>query len=463
MKPLSRRALLRGAAGLAIGLPFLDAMLPTGRTARADDKKPPRRLILIHTPDGFLMERWTCPITGTSASLTDPKFPISDTIKAFSPILSDCLFLEGVQNSSALDSRSPAQGHPGGTTSMFTGAWAGPGNQYAGGPDKTAGPPEYISIDHAISNGLGQVTRFPALYAGVRVLDNSIARRPFYGESQAILAPEQDPHKVFSTVFGGLDPSQLAALKEQGTERQFVLDSMKGDYQSLRCKLGSADRQRLDGHITQIDELAGRLKLIGGGMSCAVPPTVPASLDPNDFDSAPTLTTTMLDMVAMAFACDLTRVVGFQLHASDADGGGVYSWLDHPTDFHDISHREGDDPEDKIAQADAWRAAQIVHLVQTLKSLKEADGSTVFDNTTILWTSEIGNGSSHDYHLPAWNIIGSGQGYFKTGRYLKFAGDQTTRHNLLLLHYLKMFGLDTSKGFGHPDYAKGTPLPGLTG
>ncbi|MFS8069833.1 MAG: hypothetical protein ACMG6S_26000, partial [Byssovorax sp.] len=60
MKPLSRRHLLRGAAGLALGLPFLDAMLPVGgiRTAAADPSKPPRRVIFLTTPDGFMMDRW---------------------------------------------------------------------------------------------------------------------------------------------------------------------------------------------------------------------------------------------------------------------------------------------------------------------------------------------------------------------------------------------------------------------
>jgi hypothetical protein len=170
----------------------------------------------------------------------------------------------------------------------------------------------------------------------------------------------------------------------------------------------------------------------------------------------------MMDLIAMTLACDLTRVIGFQLHAPDMDGDGIYSWLGHQMIYHQISHLEGDTPEDKLEQADRWRAQQIMYLVGKLQSLKEADGSTVFDNTTILWTSEVGRGWSHDYAEPAWNIIGTGQGYFEGGRYLKLAGDQSSRHNLLLLHYLQYFGLDVSAGIGHPDYAIGAPLPGLT-
>jgi hypothetical protein len=83
MKPLSRRHLLRGAAGLALGLPFLDAMMPFGsiRSAAADTPHPPRRVVFLTTPDGFFMDGWKCPIKGKEASLLDPAFPFSPTVK----------------------------------------------------------------------------------------------------------------------------------------------------------------------------------------------------------------------------------------------------------------------------------------------------------------------------------------------------------------------------------------------
>ena len=123
MKLLNLRHLLRGAAGLALGLPFLDAMMPSGsvRSASADTAHPPRRVVFLITPDGFMMDRWKCPIQGSEASLLDPAFPFSDTVKQFQSIAKDCLFLEGVPMTSALDPRNPAQGHPGGTGAVRAG------------------------------------------------------------------------------------------------------------------------------------------------------------------------------------------------------------------------------------------------------------------------------------------------------------------------------------------------------
>lgn len=466
---LSRRHMLRGAAGLALGLPFLDAMLP-GRTsglrsAKADPTKPPKRVVFLLTPDGFEMDRWKLPVTGSEAKLTTDlvsKSMLSEFGKPENDILDKCLFIEGVPMSSALDSRNPAQGHPGGTGAVFTGGFAGPGSQYGGSPTNfSVGPPIWESIDQLLAAQLAKATRFPSMYAGVHVSDNTLARRVFFAKGQTSITPEADPYKLLATIFGDLDPAALAKAKQTAAERTFVMDAIKGDYQSLRCKLDSPDRTRVDQHLSMVEGLLGRLNLAAGGLSCAMP-SVPSGLDKNKFDQAPALAKSMMDLVAMAFACDLTRVVGFQLHAPDMDGDGIYSWLGHDMIFHQISHREGDTPEDKIVAADRWRAQQIMYLVSKLQSMKEADGSTVFDNTTILWASEIGRGWSHDYKDVAWHIIGNGQGYFQTGRYVKFDGTTASRHNLLLKHYLRYFGFDVTTPIGHPDYAKGDPLAGIS-
>lgn len=467
---LSRRHLLRGAAGVALGLPFLDAMVPAHgvlRSANAEptpSSRPPKRVIFLLTPDGFEIDRWKLPVTAAATPLT-PALVASSTLSEFGKpennILDRCLFLEGVPMSSALDPRNPATGHPGGTGAVFTGAFAGPGSQYGGSPTNfSVGPPQYESLDQILAGQMGKLTRFPAMYVGVHVSDNTLARRVFFAKGQTSITPEADPYKVLATVFGELDPAALAQAKARAAERTFVMDAIRSDYKSLRCRLDGGDRVRLDQHLSHVEGLLGRLNVAAGGLSCNKP-TVASGLDKNNFKTAPALTTSLMDLVAMSLACDLTRVVGFQLHAPDMDGDGIYSWLGHDMIFHQISHREGPTPLDRIQQADRWRAQQIMYLVRKLQSMKEADGSTVFDNTTILWTSEIGRGWTHDYREPAWNIIGNGQGYFKTGQYLKFPGTTASRHNLLLLHYLRYFGFDTAGGIGHADYAKGAPLSGV--
>ncbi|MEM9072719.1 MAG: DUF1552 domain-containing protein, partial [Myxococcota bacterium] len=67
-KPLSRRTLLRGAGGVALGLPFLEAMLRPGRTI-AQPGEIPRRVVFFWTACGPNVNTWWPTGSGRSYSL----------------------------------------------------------------------------------------------------------------------------------------------------------------------------------------------------------------------------------------------------------------------------------------------------------------------------------------------------------------------------------------------------------
>ncbi len=456
MKPLSRRALLRGAAGAAVALPLLDAMVPLRgfSSARGQAVKPPKRILFFLTPGGFHMDAWKCAVAAGGESRTVALSPI---LSAFSAIRNECLFIEGVPLTSAEDPRTCAAGHPQGTSAVFTGAFAGPGTMYGGNTTCTVGPPEFESIDQTLARAVGAATRFPSLHVGSMVQGNVVAKRVFYAKGQTLISPQSDPAKVFQTLFGTFTPPGSTA-QTQLEERRYLLGSVMAEYKALRCQVGSEDRQRLDRHVDELQGLSTRLGLTGGGSACKKP-TAPTGINATAFDQMPQVNRAMMDLVAMAFACDLTRVVGFQMHAPDMDSNGIYSWLGHDTIWHLITHQMGTDPLQRIQDTNLWQAAQLLYLVQKLKGLQEADGSSVMDNTVIVWTSEIGRGWTHDPRDVAWHLIGKGQGYFDTGKYIRFSGNPTTRHNRLLLHLLHYFGVEAA-GFGHPDY-QGSALPGI--
>ena len=50
MKPLSRRTVLRGAGGIAVALPFLEAMVGRTRTIHAAEGDPPCYAASRYTP-----------------------------------------------------------------------------------------------------------------------------------------------------------------------------------------------------------------------------------------------------------------------------------------------------------------------------------------------------------------------------------------------------------------------------
>ena len=74
-KHLSRRTMLKGA-GVALGLPLLDAMIPAATALAATAAAPKPRLGFVYFPHGAVMDRWKPAAVGTSFELsTDPRAP----------------------------------------------------------------------------------------------------------------------------------------------------------------------------------------------------------------------------------------------------------------------------------------------------------------------------------------------------------------------------------------------------
>lgn len=460
---LDRRTVLRGAGGAMIALPWLQAM----RTARAA-AAPPRRLVIVYSPNGHNMDTWKCPV----AAADPTSFTFAPGVKPLEPLKDRCLFLEGVGNFSGADRRTYAQGHPGGCTSMLTGSWAGPGSYYNGGKDNPgAGTPYHESIDDYIASRVGSATKLPAYYLSGFPSETALYSRPFYtrraGQERAEMIPlVANPTAVYKDLFTNLTPPKTdPAAQARLALRKSILDAAMADYRSLRCRLGAADRMRLEQHAAGLAELEGRLMQppsAAVGASCKAP-AEPASPD-GKFAGVGAVVRLQLDLVAMALACDVTRVIGFQFWKSDGDCRIVPSFVNGQTVcHHETSHlMGGGDARARMTELDAYYAGGIKYLADKLSAMPEGDGS-VFDHTVILWVSEWGNGWEHEgsYKNMAHALIGHGGGYFQTGRYLKYAATQTNAHNRLFASLAQYMGVDTDT-FGAPEYCAGGALPGLT-
>jgi hypothetical protein len=240
-----------------------------------------------------------------------------------------------------------------------------------------------------------------------------------------------------------------------------VIDAVLGDMKALRCQLGASDRQRLDGHMTNLSEIQKVVSVppATSGKGCATPAS--PTLTDRSFANARQVIPVQMDLMAAALACDLTRVACLSISHSDFANDAVYGWLGHTAQHHNISHLMGTDPRGKMVQIGQWHAQQVMYLVNKLKAVQEPNG-TLWDNTVILWVAECGDGWSHDARRPPFMILGgAGSGYFKTGRYLKYAGGTANSHNRLLQHFLLYMGVPTT-GVGAAEYNEGGPLPGIT-
>jgi hypothetical protein len=432
---LSRRALIRGAGGVALALPFLEAMTP--RQARAAAAAP-RRLLTFFTENGVVPSNWFP--TGSEQAWT---MPVS--LAPLMPFQKNLIVFEGLDH--VASGSNGGGGHQRGKTAAFTAQ--GNNNGRALG----------ISIDQAIANQIGMTTRFKSIEASVWV--KGILRDGVYfsGPGQ-IIVPEDDPALLFARMFSDAppsmptgDPAQFARLRAR---KRTILDQTMEQYRRLSAQVGAGDRTRLDAHVTAIRSLEQSLGLLDGGtVGASAGCKTPAPVNPIDF-----ITTgkAQMDLLAMGLACDLTRVASLQWRSSLT----AFPWINVNSEHHVLSHQTGSAGADaSLTKICTWHTEQFAYLLGLLKSAPDSDGTTLLDNTLVYWPNELANGRHKLQSVPIVIATGdftaaSGQ-KLPTGRYLKYPGG--TMDSGLLTRLGQIFGLPIDN-FGGAQWHRG-PLPNL--
>jgi len=437
-----RRAVLRGAFGAAIGLPWLESLV--SRRARAASTTFPTRFVVMFSPNGTLPARWTP--TGSASN-----FNLSPILSPLAAHQGDLVVIQGV------DQRGGGgDGHQNGIGGMLTGQLLNPG-PFAGVGSAPAGWPNGPSVDQRVAEVLGNDTKLRSLELGVQVGPADNWGRMVYRAANQPQPPEDDPAQVYATVFADLhaDPVALAALRAR---QKSILDAVGAQYARVGARLDAADRARLDQHLTAGREIEMRLTVpFASATSFCHDPTPPAAATTRN-DDFPAIGALQLDLLVMALACDITRVASLQWSRSVSQVR--FTWLDPAITqgHHDLSHKPDNDPDavDSLTRINRWYATQLATLMDKLAAVPEGDG-TLLDHTLILWSNELAIGNVHSRTDAPYVLGGRAGGRLATGRFLKYPGD--VPHNNLLVSLLNAMGIP-DQTFGKPDWCTG-PLPGL--
>ena len=121
-------------------------------------------------------------------------------------------------------------------------------------------------------------------------------------------------------------------------------------------------------------------------------------------------------LAALAFSCDMTRVVLII-------GNLARGELEIPAgkDFHqDIAHRANSDPEAARVMTDfnVAYARHFATLVGHLDGISDG-GGTLLDNTIATWLTELATGP-HDLDSVPYVLAGKGAGFLRTGQYVRY-------------------------------------------
>lgn len=452
---LHRRSLLRGAAGVALALPFLDAMLP--RHAAAQAAAMPLRFGVFFSSNGVIDADWT-PQGG------EKDFTLSTSLAPLAPHRADINIVQGLNaESSYLQEGNP---HDLAMAHMLTGMRMQGSNFGRAGHilDGTAGGP---SVDQALAKVIGGQTKLRSLELGVQstITDlEPMVTRMSYGGPNDPRTPLDDPKQVFTRLFGDTLASQ-AEIEALHKRQKSVLDAVLAEFNAVNATLGYDDKQKLERHAEAIRDIERQLDLMSmpTGAGCKVP-TMPPTVDVNSFydctrDGRPNkclagfdvIGKAQMDLMVLALACDLTRVASLQW--STAESTIVHSHINLVDEHHLMSH----DIKNKaplMTKVNVWYAQQFAYLLSELKKIPEGNG-TLLDNLLLFWPNELSQAEVHDRRNLPYVLAGKAQGKVPTGRYLKYKGDP---HNKLLATFMNIFGVNVN-GFGEAMFPG--VLPGI--
>jgi hypothetical protein len=433
-----RRALLQGAAGAALCLPLLEALAP--RTSRAGNPTAPKRLIFIFAPVGF---KHTATYKPTDTPSNGCPYTLPAVLAPFAPLQKKVTIVGNLQNNIAV--AKGGDNHAAGTGALLT---CQPANE----TDSTV--TNGISVDQVYAKTLS--TPIASLILGVD--DHYSNSQPTLGsniswqDATTPLASESDPVRLWQRLFANLSltPAQLAALRKQQTS---VLDYVNQSATALRGKLGTGDQARIDQYVAGIAALQSKL---GANSTCVTPiPTAPTVSFTTDGSSSDVNTTglnatidTMSDLVAHAFACDLSRVVTLKLGGIQSTG---LQFLGFPDQHHALSHVPDDptvDPKcgltngQKLDAICTWEMQRIYHLLSALDGIMDVDGNTILDNTLVFVGSDVGDGAAHTHDQMPVFLAGGGGKILKMGKHVLPANPQPFAS--LFVSMLQWAGMSTT-------------------
>lgn len=447
MKRLSRRAVLRGAGGIALALPLLDVMSPKDAKAQASG---PRRIIFEFKPNGDQVSR-------RFVDAHPSNFVFDEFLEPLEPYRNELLILNRLDKRIYnLPARERADNHQQGGVALAP--WpSGEGDFPVGGESRTIGYVLGPSADYVIGERvLAANPTVPHRHLVFRVGDreNNIWNLQSHGGpvgTKNPQFPETDPFAAHARLFG-LTNDASDDVSSRIALRKSMLDLVQEENKALLPRVSYADRAKIEQFSQSIRDLERTLE----PPACDITGLSGERVNPYDPSNHQLLGAAFQQLIALSFSCDLSRSVSFAWGACAS--GRVYTNLGHNEGHHDISHNSSESAFAKIRQIHRHLWTLSTGLYDVLQSTPEGDG-TLWDNTLVVHWNELGQG---DVHSPDDSLVvfaGGAGGYFKRGQLLDFRNDVGFTEMLTsCFHYM---GFEDVEAFGDPRLTTGGPVPDI--
>jgi len=302
-----------------------------------------------------------------------------------------------------------------------------------------------ISIDQIAAQHIGNETRYR--YLPLSVFGRGIS----FSQTGAAIPPIEEPADVYAKLFLSDDEKEQAAHRQRLADGQSVMDTVLGKAKILRTRLSGEDRKKLDEYMNVVRETEQRMARQQQWSRKPKPTTeqpYPPRISQPDIV---TKTRLMFDMMRLAIQTDSTRVISLAI-----GGESIGPLGQNPHSYHQLSHH-GQDAEkiEQLTQLETGLVESFAGFLSALSETAETDG-TMLDQTSVLFGSALGDGSSHNNNNLPILIAG---GNFKHGQHLAFDKTQNAPTAKVFVSILQQLGIETDTFGTESGTIRGLEIP----
>ncbi len=444
-KAMPRRQFLQGMSA-SIALPYLDAMIPTGRGAFGAAKQAPRLVAIEMVHGAAGCNEWGAKMNLWSPAATGSQYDLSPTALTSLEQYRDYLTI--ISNTDVREAEPTSPNEIGGDHFRSSATFLTHMH-----PRQTEGSDVRVgtSLDQMYARRYGQDTPIPSMQLCIENVDQAggcaYGYACVYTDSISWASPTEplpvirDPRVAFEKLFGVGGTS--AERAERRRTRRSILDFVSGEMSTMKAMLGPEDKVRLDRYLTDIREVERRIQRVEArNMSGEVRemPEAPAGV-PDSFAEHVKL---MFDIQALAFAADITRVFSFKMGRDGSSRTYPESGTDKP--FHPASHHGGTERGVRdFNMINKYHVSMLPYFLDKLKSIQEGE-SNMLDKTMIIYGSPMGDSNLHNHRRCPLILLGKAENRLAGNTHIK-AADGTPMANAML-SMMHTLGLDDVTTFG---------------
>ena len=416
---IDRRTFIRGM-GVTCMLPFFEGMAMTSLSKFAKPVSP-KRLCILYFPNGVGLppkesiyhKNWSWFPIGEGSD-----YKLTKSLSPLSPYRSDMSIMGGLS-------------HP--FSRNVLGHMAG--DSFLTGGDLRGEYKNSISLDQVAANKLSHYTRFPSLTlstdggVGYKSRTSTLS----FNSSGKPIPSEHRQREIFERYFspnGGAPTHQRRKSIQQGMK---IVDLVLEDSKTLKNRLGSNDKAKLDEYLTSLNQVEKQLtrneKWLDVPMKEFDASLINLDVDPT---AAPEdYVRSMMDLIILGFQTDATRVISYLMAREDGMGFGdnfpkiALGLQGH----HTISHDKATGHWEDWGRLDRWYAKQFAYFINKMKNTKDIHGS-LLDNTLILYGSACS--TTHNARNYPLILAGGSKMGVNHGEYTVFDEKEERLSNLYL-------------------------------